>query len=91
MDGGRRDKYELLCDLIVAGANLDDRAMNGWTALHLAAVCNDLQAVEMLLAAGADPDARTTIDWYSTPLEDAERYGSQEAARMIRDDHGQTT
>lgn len=58
--------------------------MNGWTAPHLAAVRNDLVAIKMLLDAGADPQARTTIDGYSTPLEDAERNGACEAAQMLR-------
>jgi ankyrin repeat protein len=78
------EKYDLLRALIAAGANLDDRGMNGWTPLHLAAVRNDVEAVKLLIKAGADVNARTKIDYYSTPLEDAERYNAREAAVVLR-------
>jgi len=78
------EKYEVLRALIAGGANLDDRGTNGWTALHFAVAHDDLAAVRILLDAGADLEARTRIDFYSTPLEDAESRGKHEAAAMIR-------
>lgn len=84
LESDRPDRLQLFRDLIAAGANLDDRGMNGWTPLHLAAVRNDLDAIAIPLDAGADAEARTRIDLYSTPYEDAERHGNLEAAQMIR-------
>lgn len=78
------EKYEMLGDLVASGACLDDRGTNNWTPLHLAAVRNDVRAVKLLIEAGADVYARTKIDHYATPLEEAERYGSLEAATMLR-------
>ena len=43
-----------------------------------------MAAVELLLAHGADPNARTRIDDCSTPLEDAEAGGFSETAALLR-------
>ena len=58
--------------------------MNDYTPLHYAAARDDARAVELLLAHGADPDARTRIDDRAKPLEEAERLGSTRAARVLR-------
>lgn len=78
------EKYDILSALIAAGADLDDRGFNGWTALHFAAAHDDTEAVRLLLAAGADATARTRIDQQTTPLEDAEMRGCAEAAALLR-------
>jgi uncharacterized protein len=54
--------------------------------LHYAVARNDARAVELLLAFGADPDARTNIDDYATPLQEAENAGrgDSEAAQVLR-------
>jgi ankyrin repeat protein len=44
----------------------------------------NVEAVELLLAAGADPQARTRIDDYETPIELAERAGLSEIAALLR-------
>ena len=69
------DRHEVLAMLIAAGAEVDVRGLNDWTALHFAAADDDDVAARMLLEAGADPHARTRIDDFETPLEIAEQRG----------------
>lgn len=79
---GRNEVLELL---LAHGADIEQRGFNDWTALHFAASRDDAAAVKMLLDHGADPDARTHIDEYATPLEEAERLGRRDAAAALRD------
>jgi len=78
------DKYELLTTLLLAGAPVNTTGINGFTPAHLAAVRNDTEALQILAKHGADFTMRTTIDDYSTPLEEAERVGSNEAVAFLR-------
>lgn len=77
-------RHEVLALLLAAGANVHERGLNDYTALHYAASRDDAEAVEMLLAHGADPEARTRIDHYATPLEEAERFGHEIGAAALR-------
>jgi len=79
------DRHEVLAALIAAGVPLDERGPNDWSALHLAALRDDLVALEMLLMAGADPAARTNCDDYATPEEEARHLGHRAAADFLRD------
>lgn len=85
IDSELLDKYEVLKALISAGAGINAKGINSWTPLHMAAARNDIEAVRILLAAGADVDARTEMDYLSTPEEEAEYLGAVEAAKFIRD------
>lgn len=78
-------RHEILRRLIAAGAPLQARGMNDWTALHLAGVRGDIVALTILLAAGADRRARTCIDGYATPEEEARALGKGAAADFLRD------
>lgn len=80
----RADKRELLELLLTFGADIQQRGHNDWTPLHYASVSDDALAVELLLAHGADPDARTRIDDCLTPLEEAEQLGKRSAAAALR-------
>lgn len=82
---GREDRLELVRVLTEAGADLERRGINGWTALHAAASQNDADLVRVLLELGASPEARTGVDDDATPLEEAERVGAMHAARLLRD------
>ena len=81
----RADKHALIELLLDAGADVQRRGVNDYTPLHYAAVRNEPRLVELLLAHAADPSARTNIDDYATPLEEAERAGAAEAARVLRE------
>jgi len=80
----RPDRLDVLVVLLEAGAAVGQRGLNDWTPLHYAVERNDLPAIELLLANGADPHARTRIDDQSTPLEDALRLDRAEAARLLQ-------
>lgn len=80
----RADKRELLELLLSFGADIEQRGVNDHTPLHYAVSRGDLQAVALLLDHGADPRARTRIDEYSTPLEDAERVGSAAMVELLK-------
>jgi ankyrin repeat protein len=66
------DRNDVLRALLAAGADVHVRGLNDWTALHFAVADDDPEAVQLLLDAGADPDARTRIDDFETPLDIAE-------------------
>jgi hypothetical protein len=78
----RDDCHDVLRALIDAGADVNARGLNDWTALHFAAAADDPVAVTMLLEAGADPEARTRIDDFETPL-DVARNGAPEALAAL--------
>ena len=77
------DGHAVLALLLEHGADVHRRGINDWTALHFAAAADDPIAVQMLLDAGADPNARTRIDDFETPLEIAER-GAPRALAVFR-------
>ena len=78
------DRHEVLALLVAAGADVQQRGVNDYTALHYAACRDDAIAVDLLLRHGANPAARTRIDHYGTPLEEAERFGHAIGAAPLR-------
>ena len=64
-------KYEILKALIDHGAPLNKKGWNDWTPLHQAAAREDIEALKILIDAGADLSIRTDIDSYATPYEEA--------------------
>jgi uncharacterized protein len=80
----REDRYDVVELLLDAGADLHQRGVNDYTPLHYAATRADARAVEVLLAKGADPMARTRIDELTTPLEEAERLRHEDVASLLR-------
>jgi ankyrin repeat protein len=78
-------RVEVVRLLLAAGADVEQRGTNDYTALHYAATRDDALVVELLLAHGADPAAQTRIDHLGTPLEEADRHGHALGAAAIRD------
>jgi ankyrin repeat protein len=76
-------RYELLALLLSYGAPTNLHGINDWTPLHMAAASEDIQAMEMLIQAGADPTIRTRIDDYATPLEEARILKRWQAVRFL--------
>jgi hypothetical protein len=80
----RRDDVDDLVRLLLSfGVDPNQRGINDYTALHMAVGERRALAVQMLLDAGADPDLRTRIDDYETPLELARSAGSPEIASIL--------
>ena len=72
---GRTHVPEILRLLLSFGADPNQRGINDYTPLHMAVAQQDALATQILLDAGADPDLRTRIDNYETPLDMAEAAG----------------
>ena len=83
LERGGEDRYEVLSLLIAHGAPLDQRGSNDWTPLHSAAAREDLEALRLLVDAGANLQVRTRIDDYATPLEEARTLGRQRAVEFL--------
>jgi ankyrin repeat protein len=84
LSADRADRQDLLKLLLDYGADTAQRGVNDYTPLHYAAATDNVPAIELLLARGADPCARTNIDDYATPLEEAERGNHHAAAAALR-------
>ncbi|MCF8466532.1 MAG: ankyrin repeat domain-containing protein [Sneathiella sp.] len=80
----RADKYDLIALLLDHGADIHQRGINDWTALHYAAAQRDLTAVKLLLSRGADPHLKTRIDDNTSALEEAEISGYDEIAAAMK-------
>src|SRR4029453_5112636 len=80
----RTDVDDILRLLLAHGVDPNQRGINDYTALHMAVAEKNLLAVQLLLDAGADPELRTRIDDYETPLEMAESAGLPQFATMLK-------
>jgi ankyrin repeat protein len=81
--GRRTDVTEVVRLLLAFGADANQRGINDYTPLHMAVAERNLPAIEVLLEHGADPELRTRIDEYQTPLEMADASGLNEAASAL--------
>jgi ankyrin repeat protein len=77
------DRHELLEALLRAGAPVNRKGVNDWTPAHMAAACDDVAALRILVRYGADLSIRTAIDDYATPLEEARHLGKKNAAQYL--------
>ena len=79
----RSDVIDIIRLLLSFGVDPNQRGINDYTALHMAVAERNLQAVELLLEAGADARLRTRIDECETPGDMAERAGLREIADRL--------
>jgi ankyrin repeat protein len=79
----RPDVAEIIKLLLSFGADPNQRGLNDYTPLHMAAGEGNLPAVELLIAAGADPRLRTRIDDCETPREMAQKMGRSDMAELL--------
>lgn len=79
----RSDVAEIVALLLEFGVDPNQRGINDYTALHLAVAERNRAALELLLAAGANPRLRTRIDELETPRELAERAGLRDLAQLL--------
>lgn len=77
------EKHQILSLLIDAGADINERGINGWTPLHIAAVRDDEASMRILLEAGADRTITTKIDDDATAEDEARNLGHQKSADFI--------
>jgi len=80
---GRPDVADIIKLLLSFGADPNQRGINDYTPLHMAVGEQNLPAVELLIAAGADPRLRTRIDDCETPREMAEKMGRSDMAELL--------
>lgn len=88
IESRRSDKYEILALLLQNRAPVNARGLNDWTPAHLAAARDDVEALRILVAHGADLSI-CTREAYSpthetlTPLEEARELNAQRAIEFL--------
>lgn len=81
----REGTAELVSCLLSLGAEATAVDMFGFTPLHRAAISGDLEVIALLLAAGADPNARSGFGRNEKTAEEVARdYGKKEAEGVLR-------
>ncbi len=81
-DAAREGDFEAVQTLLRQGADPNGAQPDGMTALHWAAVNNDVEMTRVLLYAGATIHPRTRLGGY-TPLHMASRTGNAEAVEAL--------
>jgi len=80
----RPERYEILELLLSFGAHVEQRGVNDYSPLHYATAKNDLRMIELLLAHGSDPDAKTRIDEFTSSIEEAENRRFSQAEQLLK-------
>lgn len=81
-DAAQRGDIDAVRDLLRDGADVNVAQGDGMTALHWAAYDDHAALAQVLVSAGADPDAATRIGDY-TPLHLASRVGGSEVVEIL--------
>ena len=87
-DDSSADAYDVVRELILAGARVNETDGESYTALHKAAYCGNLAVVDLLLRHGADINAvrvfKTVLgELTDTPIELAYRQGKFRVAEFL--------
>ncbi len=94
LDAAKNGDVEVVRTLLASGADPNEAAGDGMTALHWAAERGHAHVTLLLLSGGADVEAKTRVGNY-TPLHLASRRGSSSIARALleagADPHATTT
>jgi ankyrin repeat protein len=77
------DAPQIVRRLVDCGVDPNERFMNDWTPLHLAASMGFVSSARELIACGADVNAVTAIDGGWTPLMEAAAGGHAEAVQVL--------
>ena len=80
----RTDVDDIMRLLLSFKTDIHQRGINDYTPLHMAVAERNLAAIRLLLEHGADPDLRTRIDEFETPLQMAEAAGWTDGAVLLR-------
>ncbi|HEX6993378.1 MAG TPA: ankyrin repeat domain-containing protein [Gammaproteobacteria bacterium] len=83
VDAARLEDHEKALALIEQGADVNEAAADGTTALHWAVAADDVVLVERLLAAGADPNA--VNEFGATPMSEAAIVGNPDVIARLLD------
>ena len=83
MDREEADRDDVIRLLLKHGVDVNQRGSNDWTPLHRAAFQGTISIMEILIAGGADLQAKTRIDNYATPLEEARALGVQVSVEFL--------
>lgn len=75
--------HAIVDDLLAAGADPTSRAPNGFSPLHTAGFCGNVELIEQLVTGGADPAATVGGVPGSTALSFALFYANTDAARRL--------
>ncbi|XP_049769527.1 ankyrin repeat domain-containing protein 65-like [Schistocerca cancellata] len=86
IEAAKQGAAEQLSELLAAGADVGARVVglwgSTWTALHLAALGGHVAAASCLVGAGAEVDARTSLE-QRTPLHWAAMWGHAGVVRLL--------
>ena len=82
VEAAKNGQVEVVRTLLAEGADPNQAAGDGMTALHWAAERGHAQVTRLLLSGGADVEAKTRVGGY-TPLHLASRRGSASIARAL--------
>jgi ankyrin repeat protein len=74
----------------VPSADVNAKETGGWTSLHTAAAHGQTEAVELLIAEGADVNAIDNLFGDKTPLDEAIFAKKNEIADLLRKHGGKT-
>lgn len=83
LDRGQPDRHEVLDLLLRSGAPTDLHGINNWTAAHMAASRDDVEALRILKRHGADLGAIRNDFGITTPLDDARTLKCWKAAAFL--------